>query len=295
MNFTVKFSEPVNGVDTSDFSLNANGTLDQTSIVSVIGAGDTYTVSVEANEGEGSLHLNVLDNDSIVDIMGNPLGGVGTGNGEFTSGQDYIIAKTALIQNVRILYSVGKYDGWILESRPNSEKGGKKNARDEVLYLGGDSSNRQYRTILHFDVSSLPDDIFISKVLLLIKKKALIGTDPFAIQPNIMVDIHSGAFGAFGPFTLKGLQKSDFQTLASFEAVGTIENKLLREQYFAWLDKAAFPYITQADTVQLRLRFNPGENNSIAPGYLELYSGDSPQIEDHPQLLIEYYQRKLKE
>ena len=292
MNFTVKFSEPVSGVDRSDFSLSTNYTLNQTSIVSVSGAGDTYTVTVEAKEGEGSLHLNVLDNDSIVDIMGNPLGGIGAGNGEYTSGQDYIIAKTTLVQNVRILYSVGKYDGWILESRPGSEQGGAKNAHDDVLYLGNDASNRQYRTILHFDVSSLPDDIFISKVLLLIKKKGLVGTDPFTAQPNILVDIRSNAFGSFGPFPLKMLQKSDFQAPASKEAVGVIENKPLGEQYLAWLDSTAFPYLTQDDTIQLRLRFNTGDNSSPAPGYLVFYSGDSPQ-EDRPQLLIEYYQRKI--
>jgi len=291
MNFTVQFSEPVNGVDKSDFSLNANGTLEQTGIVSVTGAGDTYTVTVEAQEGEGSLHLNVLDNDSIVDIMGHPLGGIGTGNGEFTSGQDYIIAKTTLIQNVETFYSVGRYDGWVLESRPDSEKGGRKNARDEVFYLGNDTDNRQYRAILHFDVS-LPDDVFISKVLLLIKKKGLAGTDPFTAQPNILIDIHSNAFGSFGPFSIKGLQKSDFKAPAGLEAVGTIENNPLGEQYYAWLDNAAFPLLIQDDAVQLRLRFNTGGNTSPSTGYLEFYSGDSPNLEDRPQLLIEYYQRR---
>ncbi|MGB7875745.1 MAG: hypothetical protein WBL25_15300, partial [Anaerolineales bacterium] len=156
-------------------------------------------------------------------------------------------------------------------------------------------SNRQYRTILHFDVSSLPDDIFISKVLLLIKKKGIIGTNPFTVQPNILVDIHSGAFGSFGPFTIKGLQKSDFQASAGIEAAGIIENKPLGEQYLAWLDSVAFPYIAQADSIQLRLRFNTGNNIPPLTGYLEFYSGDNPKIEDHPQLLIEYYQRKIKE
>jgi hypothetical protein len=294
MNFTVKFSEPVNGVDKSDFSLNTNGTLNQTSIVSVTGAGDTYTVNVEAKEGEGSLHLNVLDNDSIVDIMGHPLGGIGTGNGDFTSGTDYIIAKTTLVQDVKILYSVGKYDGWILESRLDSAKGGRKNARDDVFYLGSEANNRQYRAILHFEID-LPDDIFISKVLLLIKKKGLVGVDPFTVEPNISVDIRPNAFGSFGPFPIKGLQKSDFQATADLEAVGTIENSPLGDQYFAWLDSAVFPYITQADTIQLRLRFN--EENGINPptGYLEFYSGDSQKIKDRPQLLIEYYQRKINE
>ena len=76
------------------------------------------------------------------------------------------------------------------------------------------------------------------------------------------------------------------------EAVGIIENNPLGEQYLSWLDSTAFPYITQADTIQLRLRFNMGDNNGPAPGYLEFYSGDSVQ-EDRPQLLIEYYQREI--
>jgi hypothetical protein len=139
----------------------------------------------------------------------------------------------------------------------------------------------------------LPDDIFISKVLLLIKEKGLIGIDPFTVQPNILVDIRSDAFGSFGPFPIKILQKSDFQAPASKEAVGIIENNPLGEQYLAWLNNAAFPYIAQADTIQLRLRFDTGDNNSLVPGYLEFYSGDSAKLEDHPQLLIEYYQRKI--
>jgi hypothetical protein len=128
--------------------------------------------------------------------------------------------------------------------------------------------------------------------LLMIKKKDLIGTDPFTVQPNILVDLRSGAFGSFGPFPIKILQKSDFQAPASEEAVGIIENKPLGEQYLSWLDSTAFPYITQANTIQLRLRFNTGDNNSPIPGYLEFYSGDNVQ-EDRPQLLIEYYQRKI--
>jgi len=120
----------------------------------------------------------------------------------------------------------------------------------------------------------------------------LIGTDPFTVQPNIIVDMHSEAFGSFGPFPIKGLQKSDFQTSASIEAAGVIENKLLREQYLSWLDSAAFPFIAQADSIQLRLRFNEEDSTNPSTGYLEFYSGDNAKIEDRPQLLIEYYQRK---
>src|SRR5205823_3933685 len=44
--------------------------------------------------GNGTLGLNLVDDDSIQDGAGNPLGGTGTGNGNFT-GQVYTIDQTA--------------------------------------------------------------------------------------------------------------------------------------------------------------------------------------------------------
>ena len=288
--FEVTFSEPVNGVDISDFTVDTNGTLLGATITSVTGAGNTYFVTVNTIDGEGSLHLNVSDDDSILDIMGFPLGGNGIGNGEFTSGPDYIMAKTIIVQDSKIFYSVGKYDGWILESRSDSKRGGKRNTKDDVFYLGDDAKDRQYRTILHFDIS-LPDGILISKVLLRVKRKGTVGVDPFALQEKIQVDLKSGVFGTFGPFPIKYLQRSDFQSPASIETVGTIENNPIEEWYWASLDSAAFAYITQADTLQFRLRFDLSTNANQQPEYFEFFSGDSENVEDHPQLLIEYYEK----
>ncbi len=92
VHFTVIFSEPVSGVDKSDFSLAASG-VSGASISSVSGSTDTYTVTVTTDSGDGTLGLNLVDDDSITDAAGNPLGGAGTGNGNFT-GQVYNIRKT---------------------------------------------------------------------------------------------------------------------------------------------------------------------------------------------------------
>jgi len=37
----------------------------------------------------GTLRLDVTDDDSLVDMSGNPLGRLGTGNGNFTGGEIY--------------------------------------------------------------------------------------------------------------------------------------------------------------------------------------------------------------
>jgi hypothetical protein len=61
----------------------------------VTGSGTTWTVSVSTGTGSGSIRLDVADNDTIVDAIGNQLGGAGVGNGSFTSGQAYQIDKIA--------------------------------------------------------------------------------------------------------------------------------------------------------------------------------------------------------
>jgi hypothetical protein len=93
VNFTVTFSESVTGVDAADFSLNP--TVTGASITTVSGSGTTRTVAVNTGTGDGSLRLNVIDNDTILDLVGNKLGGTNAGNGNYTSGQAYTIDKTA--------------------------------------------------------------------------------------------------------------------------------------------------------------------------------------------------------
>ncbi len=79
----------VAGVDATDFNLVSTGTATGT-ITSVSGNGTNYTVTIGNVSGEGTLGLNLVDDDSITDGVGNKLGGTGTGNGNFT-GQVYTV------------------------------------------------------------------------------------------------------------------------------------------------------------------------------------------------------------
>jgi hypothetical protein len=99
--YTVNFSKAVTGVDTSDFALAATGTAGGT-ISNVTGSGATYTVTVTGVAGNGTLGLNLVDDDTIQDIAGNALGGTGAGNGNFT-GQVYTIDTTPPAVSVPVL------------------------------------------------------------------------------------------------------------------------------------------------------------------------------------------------
>ena len=93
VDFTVTFDQEVDGIDTGDFSLALSGVTANISSVSSA-SGNSITVTVDTITGNGTLGLNLVDNDSIQNTMNNPLGGTGAGNGNFT-GQVYTIDQTA--------------------------------------------------------------------------------------------------------------------------------------------------------------------------------------------------------
>jgi len=93
--FIVNFSKEVSGVDASDFALVTTGAIQGAALGEVTGSGTAYTVSVASGSGDGTIRLDVIDNDSILDTAANPLGGLGAGNGNFSTGAVYTIDKTA--------------------------------------------------------------------------------------------------------------------------------------------------------------------------------------------------------
>jgi CSLREA domain-containing protein len=88
VHFTVTFSEDVSSVDTSDFALTVSG-LTGAAISGVSGGAGAYTVTVNSGCGSGTIRLDLVDDDTIVDLSLNPLGGVGAGNGNYDSGETY--------------------------------------------------------------------------------------------------------------------------------------------------------------------------------------------------------------
>ena len=88
--FTVAFSEAVTGVDTADFTLTATA---PGAVITGVSAdtGATRTVTVGTGSGEGTIRLDVVDDDSIRDVASVPLGGSGTGNGAFSAGEIYTV------------------------------------------------------------------------------------------------------------------------------------------------------------------------------------------------------------
>jgi hypothetical protein len=94
--WTVTFTRPVTGVDTTDFALATTGLGGTPAITGVSGSGAVYTVTATSGTGSGSLGLNLVDDNTIRDaaVNGSKLGGNSMGDGNFT-GQVYAIDRTA--------------------------------------------------------------------------------------------------------------------------------------------------------------------------------------------------------
>lgn len=97
VDFIVSFSEPVTGVDGGDFFLS---TMNGAAITNVTGSGGQYIVSVAIQPGSDSIRLDIADNDSIVDGIGNPLGGAGFGNGNFMGGIHNVAIDTPIVTSI---------------------------------------------------------------------------------------------------------------------------------------------------------------------------------------------------
>ena len=87
--FTVTFSEDVIDVDAADFILTITGDISGAYISNFSGSGTTYDVNVYTGSGNGTIRLDVIDNDTIEDLNENYF------ESPFNSGEVYTIEKSS--------------------------------------------------------------------------------------------------------------------------------------------------------------------------------------------------------
>jgi len=177
-------------------------------------------------------------------------------------------------------------DGWIRETGETTNKGGLKNTSATTLRLGDSARRQQYRSILSFVTSSLPDDAVLTRVFLNVKKQGIAGGgNPVNTFHGFMVDIKKGFFN-----TSTSLQSVDFQSKAG-KSIGPYKPTLRKNWYSLNLTNAkgfVNKLGTKGGLTQIRLRFKLGDNNNSVANYLRLYSGNA-SVASKPHLIIEYY------
>jgi secreted trypsin-like serine protease len=185
---------------------------------------------------------------------------------------------------VKTFNSIAADDGWILESAENTTVGGSQNPSSADLGVGDDAFNKQYRSILSFDTSSLPDNAVISKVILKIKSVSVVGTNPFDTHGNLLGDIIKGVFGGHQPLRL-----ADFAAAASKDGAFIVLKSSNTNGWFSdGLAAADFKFVNKAGFTQIRLRYQTDDNNDHGADILRFYSSNASVAANRPQLIVEY-------
>lgn len=183
--------------------------------------------------------------------------------------------------------SIPEEDGWVLESRKSPNIGSWHNSTttgNTGLVMGDNYKNRQYKSILSFDTSSIPEGANIVSASLQLTRGGTKGANPFNILGTLYVDIKQGSFG-----DNTALQNSDFQAPADVERVAIVTNQGdYRTSYMVSLDIEALDSVNVAGRTQLRLYFSMDDNNNGETDYAGFYSADNSSSARHPRLIVTY-------
>jgi hypothetical protein len=184
------------------------------------------------------------------------------------------------LMGYRPFTSNGINDGTIRECSEISGTGCEVDASSEILTVGDDSSNRQYRSFLSFNTSGLPDNAVITSIKLKLRLEGFTG-NPFARHRRLKVD----ACPYFG--SSSELQPADFQVGGNCVDAGVFDGKPVQGWYITSLDLAVLP-INSTGITQFRLRYSLDDDNDQRTDYIKFYSGDAENAEK-PVLAIRYY------
>jgi fibronectin type 3 domain-containing protein len=184
--------------------------------------------------------------------------------------------------------SVAAQDGWVLESSETSNAGGSIDATantTSALRVGDDNQDKQYKAVVSFDTSSIPDGATVLSVTLRLRRGTSSGTSPFTTHGTCWADVQSGT--GFSGST--ALQTGDFQAAATAVQAASLSNAASNGSWSEGsLNAAGLAAINKTGTTQLRVYFNLDDNDDTGNDYIGYYSGDNGTSANRPQLVVTY-------
>lgn len=182
--------------------------------------------------------------------------------------------------------SIPAEDGWVRESSESSGVGGRHNTGgrgSQAIRIGDNKKDRQFKSILSFDASSIPDGATITGARLELMRGGNAGQNPFNTHGPCYVDIKSGGFSGNSV-----LQNGDFQAPADAEQVATVTNQGGSGTVYGVDLDAAGGFINKAGKTQLRLYFALDDNDDRSTDIAGFYSADNGNAGHRPRLVVTY-------
>lgn len=183
--------------------------------------------------------------------------------------------------------SAGTDDGWVLESSENSNTGGSISAGGTgttALRVGDDNKDKQYKTIVSFDTSSIPDGATILSATLKLTRGSVSGINPFTTHGVCYVDIKTWSFNGNS-----ALENTDFQAAPTVSQVATMSNPASNGALSSGdLNPSGLSVINKTGKTQLRIYLSTDDNNDNGNDYIGFYSGENATAANRPVLEVTY-------
>lgn len=183
--------------------------------------------------------------------------------------------------------SVAAQDGRIWESGENTNVGGGGVSAENLttsLRVGDTNVDEQYKNIVSFDTSSIPDGATILSASLRLVRGTVSGTSPFSTHGPCVADIVAGGFGGSTAFAF-----SDFEAAATANAVVTLSSPASNgSASTGTLSALGLSAINKTGTTQLRVYCTIGDNDDAGFDYIGFYPGEATTVANRPQLTVTY-------
>ncbi len=173
------------------------------------------------------------------------------------------------------------YDGYVGQEEGNR---GIAVSDGPDLWLGdGANSDRQFKAILAFDTSALPENAIVESVELRLRRSGEVG-DPYTLG-HVHVDV-APASGFSGSLLLEA---------SDFAAPATVLNSAVLSQTSedgdwaqGFLNEEGIAAINRQGVTQFRLYFTLSNNGNGSDDWLLFSSGDAQNEDSRPHLIITY-------
>jgi len=246
----------------------------------------TYDLQVATGLANGTTILNTATLLGYAGTDGGPnhVGAIPTSN---VNSDDAVV--TLINATLFKAKSTGSQDGWILEFSETSGVGGSLDSNSNLLFVGDNAQDKQYRSFLSFNTAGLPNNAVISSVTLKIKVQGFVGGNMFTpskAHGNLIVDISIPLFKPFFGHSAI-LHVDDFQSTGGQNGVEVVKSMSSAGWYTIKLKPTAYANIDLKEQTQFRLRFQKDDNDDRGADYLKIYSGDAPAA-SRPLLIVEY-------
>ncbi len=198
------------------------------------------------------------------------------------------VAATPLASPTTVTFtSRAAEDGWVLESGEGSHVGGSLDATAgtaSALRVGDDKNRRQYKTIVSFDTSAIPDGATILAATLRLRRGTVSGLNPFTTHGTCQVDVHSGGFSGS-----TALEAGDFQATPTIFQTASLSNAAANGDWSTGrLDAAGLAALDKTGTTQLRVYFTVADDGDKTDDFVGYFSGDDATAANRPQLVVIY-------